>query len=93
MAEEVTTGEVETKIMDNLKLKSSCEWDNMSTKLMKSINKLLLTHLQIIKQALKTGIFADKLNKSYLYSKRMMIQSSQIIIHISCQPSQMFLKR
>ncbi len=58
---EVTTGEIE-KIIDNLKTKSSYGWDNISTKLMKSIKTALINPLTIIiNQSLKTGIFPDKL--------------------------------
>ncbi len=58
---EINTGEIE-KTIDNLKAKSSYGWDNISTKLMKSIKTALINPLTIIiNQSLKTRIFPDKL--------------------------------
>ncbi len=49
-------------IIDNLKPKSSCGWDGMSLKLMKTINPAIIEPLTVmINQMLKTGIFPDKL--------------------------------
>ncbi len=54
--------EITLSIVDKLALKTSCSFDGISTKTIKTIKAALIKHITlIINQMLTTGIFPDKL--------------------------------
>ncbi len=70
------------KIIDNMKSKTSCGFDGISMKIVKSIKKNILAEplTIIINQMRHTGIFPDllKLLRLLPYLKKMMKQFFQI---------------